>query len=507
MSRFLVNTALLGMTALPGTAGVAQTASTPPDRVAQVVDSIAALAVSEGLAPALGLALTKDGRVVRIIAHGMADATRGVRADERTLWYIASTSKSYTGFAVSLLQHEGVIRLDAPITTLLPAVRWHPQARPERLTLEHFLSHTHHLEDDPVVSSAAFTGAFPESQWPSLIVHAAPTGSTDLSYNNFGYNVAAMVIDTKHAAGWRDFLEQRIYRPVGMNETYARVSGLDPRRIAMPHSLAANGAWTTDPFDKRDVTMNSAGGHLATLNDLARWTIVQMDSGRIDGRQVFPQAAVALSQRLIARQTREQSKRFAYFDREGWGAGWDLGSYEGDRMVSRFGGYASTQSRLGFLPARRIGVVGMSTGGLGSSVNDALIALAFDLDAGRPEAMSRVTERLDALRTRLATARRNVASGDSVRAARQRVPLRHPLGEFAGRYTHPAFGTIEFRMQGPTLQYTWGVLGGEVETFDATKDQLRFVMAGSGTVASFMFPATGPASSVEVQGTTFQRAR
>lgn len=507
MSRIAVITCALGLAAAISAPASAQSSMSSPDRIAQVVDSIAAAAVAEGLSPALGLAITKNGRVVRVISHGMADATRGIRADDRTLWYLASTSKSYTGFAVSLLEHEGVIRLDAPITTLLPRVRWHPQAQPERLTLEHFLSHTHHLNDDPVVSSAAFTGAFPESEWPNLIAFAEPTGSTDLSYNNFGYNVAAMVIDAKHAPGWRDFLEQRIYRPVGMNETYARVSGLDQRRFAMPHSLAANGQYATDPFDKRDVTMNSAGGHLATLNDLARWTIVQMDSGRIDGRQVFPAEAVARSHRLIARQTREQSKRFAYFDREGWGAGWDIGSYEGDRMVSRFGGYASTQSRLGFLPARRIGVVAMSTGGLGSSVNDALIALAFDLDAGRPEAMTRVAERLATLRPRLESGRRSVASGDSVRAARQRVPLRHPLGEFAGRYSHPAFGTIEFRLQGPTLHYTWGVLGGEVETYDATKDQLRFVMAGSGTVASFTFPATGPASSVLVQGAAFQRAR
>ena len=102
--------------------------------------------------------------------------------------------------------------------------------------------------------------------------------------------------------------------------------------------------------------MNSAGGHISTVHDLARWTIVQMDSGVIDGKRVFPKGAVVLSQTLIAKHTRDQSKKFAFFDREGWGAGWDIGSYEGERMVSRFGSYAQTRSHLSFLPNRRIGV-------------------------------------------------------------------------------------------------------------------------------------------------------
>jgi hypothetical protein len=91
-----------------------------------------------------------------------------------------------------------------------------------------------------------------------------------------------------------------------------------------------------------------------------------MDNGRIEGRQVFPAAAVALSHRLIATHTNDSAHRFAYFDREGWGAGWDLGTYEGERMVSRFGGYHSFRSHVSFLaPAlrrrgdaqRRIGLV------------------------------------------------------------------------------------------------------------------------------------------------------
>ena len=473
--------------------------------IANAVDSLAAIAVRDGLTPALGIAIAMDGRVVLARSHGMADATLGVRADDRTLWYIASTSKSFTGFGVSLLADRGVVRFDSPITTLLPGTRWHSGARAEQLTLSHFLSHTHNLNDNAVVSSAAFTGAIPEARWPELLVLAAPTGTNDLVYSNFGYNVAAMVIDKRQPEGWRRYLEQAVYVPAGLRDTYARVSGLEPRRIARPHRLRADGRFVTEPFQKVDATMNSAGGHLSTLNDLARWTIVQMDSGRIDGRQVYPQSAVVLSHKLIARQTRAQAQRFAVFDRDGWGAGWDLGTYEGDRMVSRFGGYHTTRSHVSFLPGRRLGVVAMSTGGLGSSFTDVIAAFAYDLEAGRPDARSRAAARMSDLRARLDTARRAAATADSTRAARQLQSLRRPLSDFVGRFSEPSYGEVTFRLREGRLEYGWGVLQGPVEIFDASRDQLRIEIAGTGNIVAFSFPGPGPAQSIALQGVTFSR--
>jgi CubicO group peptidase (beta-lactamase class C family) len=474
--------------------------------IAQAVDSLARQAIDAGIAPAIGIAITLEGRTIYARSHGMADVDANVRANESTLWYIASTSKSFTGFGVSLLAEQGTLRLDAPIATLLPGVRWHDGVDPSRLTLAHFLSHTHGLNDNAVVSSAAFTGAIPESQWPGLVRLAAPQGP-DLVYSNFGYNVAAMVIDRLRPEGWRQFLERQVYAPVGLRETYARVSGLDPARIARPHRLRADGTYRTEPFFKVDATMNSAGGHVATLHDLARWTIVQMDSGRIDGREVFPAAAVARSHTSLARHTVDASRRFAFFEREGWGAGWDLGTYEGERMVSRFGGYHTTRSHLSFLPARRMGVVALSTGGLGSSLTDVVAAFAYDLRAGRADARSRAAERLADLRTRLAASRTRAATEEAERAARQRQTLAHPIAAFTGTFVEPSFGEVQFTLTGGRLHYRWGAQYGPVEIMDASRNQMRVEVAGSGNVVTFAFDASGWARSIQLQGVTFTRRR
>jgi CubicO group peptidase (beta-lactamase class C family)/ketosteroid isomerase-like protein len=501
---FFLRRVALSLTLLPLSTGSAQSTRPAASTIARLVDSVATLAVAEKLAPALGVAVTMDGRTIYAKSLGMADVSAGVPANDRTLWYLASTSKSFTGFGVSLLAAQGALRFDAPITTLLPRVKWNPAVHVDSLTLANFLSHTHHINDNAVVSSAAFTGAIPEARWPELIVLADRQPTDDLIYSNFGYNVAAMVIDAIRPEGWKKYLEKNVYLPAGMRDTYTRVSGIDPKRIAMPARFLSDGRYVTEPFFKTDRTMNSAGGHLSTLHDLARWTIVQMDSGKIDGRRVFPAAAVALSHRLIAKQTRDEARRFAFFDREGWGAGWDIGSYEGEPMVSRFGSYYTTRSHLSFLPRRRIGVVAMSSGGL-SALTDVIAAFVYDLEAGRSDARARLASRLDELRKRFAGAQKAIATQDSVRAARQRIPLAHPLTDFAGAYSEPSYGTVVFTVRNGHLEYRWGDMYGPVEIFDGSKSQMRIEIAGSGNVVTFEFPDSGPARSINLQGVTFRR--
>lgn len=498
MNRILVVSVLFTASPL-----AAQAPRPAADEIARAVDSLAARVVTGGVSPALGVAVVLDGRTILARAYGMADVTEGIPADGRTLWYIASTSKSFTGFALALLAQRKVLDFLTPIATLLPGVEWPAGVDPTQLNLAHFLSHTHRLNDNAVVQSAAFTGAIPEARWPSLIRFATPAGSDDLVYSNFGYNVAAMVIDRKRPEGWRRFLEQAVYQPAGMGETYTRVSGMDPRRIAKPHRFGPGG-FVTRKFEKTDATMNSAGGHLATLRDLARWTIVQMDSGRIDGRQVFPPEAVALSHRLLARQTRDQAKRFAYFDRDGWAAGWDVGSYQGEPMVSRFGGYSTIRSHLSFLPGRRVGVVAQSNGPGASMATDIVAALVYDLEAGRSNARATASARLDSLIGQISAGRQASAASDSTRLSRQQ-PLARPLADFAGSYQHEAYGTIQVIRRGETLRFRWGVLEGPLEVLNAQGNVLRFEIAGSGNPLQFRFTGPGPATSVETAGVSFAR--
>ncbi|GAB1343084.1 serine hydrolase domain-containing protein [Gemmatimonas sp.] len=511
-ARAVAACAALGFALAPLTA---QTASRPSDtQLAASVDSLVQDAMRHGLAPGFGLALVHDGRVLLQRAYGYANVSRGVRATTDTRWYVASTSKSFTGFAMTLLAHEGALPFDTPMRDALPGVNWAPGVHPESLTVAHMLSHTHALDDRVVVISSAFTGAVPEPQWPSLLQQVRLGRRGALIYSNFGYNVAGMILDRRSTGGWRRVLDSAVFAPAGMRHTTAALSTVPANRLALPHDYAAAG-FRAQPFDKRDATMHAAGGHVATLSDLARWVIVHTDSGRLNGTQLFPASAVRRAQQLLATHTENIGRRFGSFDREGWGAGWDIGSYEGTPMVSRFGGYASMRSHLSFLPSRRMGVVAMSNGGFGPSLTDIVATFAYDLDAGRPDATSRAKRRVDSLLARLPDARRAALQADSATRAQERTGPGVPTAMLVGRYESPDMGTLEFTParagtnSSVPLRYSWGVLRGALRTLDSATGRYR--LAGGGTDFPVQFewdgtPGAAPAVAVLVNGRRVPRA-
>ena len=492
-----------GLLAIVTVLPLAAQAPTPVPVTAMVpkIDALVERVFALGLTPAMGVAVVMDGKTVYQRTLGMADADRRVAASDETLWYVASTSKSFTGFGAALLEAEGTLDLSAPVTRTVPHARWHPDAKPADLNLIAFLTHTHGLEGNgPLVLAAAFTGAVPEARWPELLQYHQPTASRQLAYSNLGYNVAAMAIDARRPEGWKAYIDRAVFQAAGMRSTFATLSGLEPARIAQPHDFTADGKFVALPFEKRDATMNAAGGHVATLADLARWIRVHMDDGMLDGQRVFPAAVVQRSHELLA----GRPTRFAMFEREGWGLGWDIGTYQGDRMVSRFGSYASYRSHVSFLPNRRVGVVAQVNGAPAGPLTDMIAAYVYDLAAGRPDADQRVAQALEGAGPG-AERMKNAVREDRARRAARSQALPRALSDYTGTFESPAIGRMEWRADGNALRLRWGVLEPGIEVFDAAAARMRVQLPGSGEVATFIFEGASPATAVRFRDYTLAR--
>lgn len=474
-----------------------------PEVLARAVDSLAARVVTDGIAPAFGVGVVMDSKTILARSYGLVDVSTGEPAGDRTLWYVASTSKAFTGFGVVLLAEQGVLKFDDPIATLVPHAQWPAGFDSSSVTLADFLGHTHGLGDRAITMSATYTGELPESEWPAMLRFTQLLKSRELEYSNLGYNVAAMVIDAKKPEGWRRFLDRAVFEPAGMVDTRQDISGIDGRRIARPHQLCADGSYEVIAFQKVDATMHSAGGHLATISDLARWINIHMENGILDGKQVFPSEAIALSHTMIAR--RKEPAEFAFFRRDGWAAGWDVGAYQGEPMISRFGSYSALRSHVSFLPRRHIGIVAQTNGEMAFEATDIIAAFAYDLERGDPEAQSRATGRLERIRGSWSKAVESIEASEAKRAARQK-PLKRPMADFAGSYRNEQYGTITFAVRDGALHYQWGALSGGAEVLDAGQNALRIVIVDSGTSVTFDFPkSSAPAQSLELQQKTFVR--
>jgi CubicO group peptidase (beta-lactamase class C family) len=491
-------------------------AGTPAPARTQVpswADDVARFArqvVDLGIAPGIGIAVSQGDRVLWSGGFGVADAETGRAVDERTAFYIASSTKALTATAVVLKAARGEIDLEAPIDRYVPGLRFAPPLDPSAVTIADLLSMSDGIESGgPVVIRTAYSGEFTPELLVALLSDYGPSDEgRAFEYDNLPYNILGLALDPVEPHGWKAVVAREVLEPLGMEETSATLSTMDTTRIAMPHAIVPGEGWRRIALGKADANLHAAGGHFATARDLARFVAAHASGGMLDGRRVFPAAPIESTHETHATQDRE----FGPFHRFGWGYGWDLGTWEGRTIVHRFGSFAGYRSHMSFEPRTGIGVVVLVNGGSPASpASDLVATYVYDRllrsadTAGRVDFEAGYERRLAELEVRRATAERETAAALETRRSRQ-APLSHPLEAWAGTYASPRLGTMTWRVADGRLEVAMGVARSGAEVYDAAKDELRVELTGGGSVAAFEFPATGGrATALVIEGERFER--
>jgi CubicO group peptidase (beta-lactamase class C family) len=487
---------LIGSLFLPATPGAAAPSDTTYAR-------LAATAAASGLTAGMAIAIVRDGRILWRAEVGEADLETHRPAGPETRFYIASTSKALTGLAVARLAEHGAFGLGTPLARALPAARLPDGLSPDSVTVLDVLTHTHGLGSmGPVSLRMSITGEFESNDQMLALVraHGLARGGRAYQYSNLSYELAGILLAPEGRDGWKSVVEREVTAPLGMTHTTSFVSHLAESVIAMPHEMGVERIERVR-LAKDDTNMGPAGGHFSTAGDLARLLIAEMRGGRIDGRQVIPARVIALTQRPHAAQDREVGA----YHRHGWGIGWDLGTYDGDTLIHRFGGFSGYYSHVSFMPEHGIGVVVLVNGGRAASwLADAVANTIYDRLRGRSDAEERFQRSLDDVLARGAEERKAVADDIAKRAARpQTWPL--PLDAYAGTYRNPNFGTIAIAREGGGLQASMGAARSAIEVADPAKHQLRVTLLGFGSFLTAAPDTSGRITALEFLNARFER--
>lgn len=467
------------------------------------VDRYARQLVEAGLTPGLSLAVVVEDWVVHTGGFGTTDLRSGRPVDEHTPFYIASTTKSLTALAVVMAAERGELELDAPLGRYLPTVELPDGVDPESITLEDLLLMRHGLSGDgPVTLLTAYVGEDDRRRLPPLVRFHEPTGEAgSFDYNNLGYNLLGLVLEERYGESWKDVVREQILEPVGMSNTSAYRSRIDQDRIAYPHRATPGGFARIRPA-KYDANLHAAGGHFSSARDLGRYLAAHLGGGVVDGRRALPGSPVRSTHVSRIAQDRD----FATYHRHGWGYGWDVGTFEGDTLLHRFGGFAGFRSHVSFMPEHGIGVAVLVNGGGPAGPAGTLLAnYVYGRLSGAEGLEERYAAELDSLQARADRQRGRLAEHLRERGTRE-APLPRPLADYAGVYENPALGRMEWRVVAGGLEVRMGVVHSRAEVYDAAAEQLRFEVGGSGVVADFDGPEGGcPARAVTVAGLRFER--
>lgn len=229
----------------------------------------------DGRVPGASLLVMRDGEALVRRSYGMADLEAGTAAAPTSNYRLASVSKQFTAAAVLLLVQDGKLALDDRAGRWLPSL---PDAA-DTVTIRHLLTHTSGLVDYEDVMDPADTRQVHDADVLRLLQsqdHTYFIPGTGYRYSNSGYALLALIVERASGQRYAEFLRQRIFLPLGMENTVAFEDGISQVvHRAYGYSLE-NGTWQRTDQSTTSAVLGD-GGIYSSVDDLARWDAALYD--------------------------------------------------------------------------------------------------------------------------------------------------------------------------------------------------------------------------------------
>jgi len=312
-------------TALPQSVGLSQ------ERLDRITARMQQHVDDKLLAGAVAL-VAREGKVAYLRSVGMQDREKQVEMNPGTIFRIASMSKPITSVAVMMLYEEGHFQLKDPVSQYLPEFRDAKvlaATAPEQIvpaqrqiTIRHLLTHTSGLTyhwDNRVgakYAQAGITHGLRQdedllgddikrlAQVP-LVHHPGDAYTYSLSTDVLG-----RVVEVVSGMPFDEFLRQRVFEPLRMNDTCFRLPGDKASRLAavygpdpngglkrLPEGILGEGAMqitVTYPCDESHRYCSGGGGLCSTISDYARFCQMMLNGGELDGVRLLSRKTVEL---------------------------------------------------------------------------------------------------------------------------------------------------------------------------------------------------------------------
>ena len=266
--------------------------------------------------------VARRGRVVHLGAVGKADiaADRAMKTD--TVFAIASMTKPITAASVMILQDEGKLTLDDPVSKYIPAFKdtkvTGGKSPAREITIRDCLMHTNGLVSD-------------QRNVGSLENTADLLAKTELAFEpgskwqyGPGLSVAGRVVEVVSGKSFDTFLTERIFAPLEMNQTTFHPSPEQLDRLALLYQPTADkkelergNHWLFEVTP--ETSPNPSGGLYSVASDLVRFYQMVLNGGDLNGKRILSADAV---KQMTSLQSGELSTGFT--PGNGWGLGFCL---------------------------------------------------------------------------------------------------------------------------------------------------------------------------------------
>jgi CubicO group peptidase (beta-lactamase class C family) len=247
----------------------AQTVDTIDPALKSRIDLIAAGVLKQSGVPSASIAVVQHGKLVYTQAYGLAHLDPPKPATPEMRYSIGSISKQFTAAAILLLQEEGKLSIDDPVGKYVPGL-----TRGDEVTIRQILSHTsgyqdYAPEDYPIAPmQKPITPEQIVNTWARKPLDFEP--GTQWQYSNTNFVIAGLIVEKLSAQPLFDFLQEHIFRPLGMKSVWNYDGHKLPPNDAEPYYRVALGPLRPAPLEGSG-WLFGAYELAMTAHDLALW--------------------------------------------------------------------------------------------------------------------------------------------------------------------------------------------------------------------------------------------
>jgi CubicO group peptidase (beta-lactamase class C family) len=376
--------------------------------------------MAEWKVPGLSAAVVKGDEVIWGRGFGHVPGAKLAVVSPETPFAIGSATKAFTAMGLMLLVQERKVDLDQPVASYLPGFKIADPYITANLTVRDILTHRSGIPRHDLV----WFGSERSREELVKAIAFLPIGRDwrmRFQYNNLMYALAGYLTEKVSGKRWEEFIRQEVFTPLGMTHS----------DFSFPISERGS-----------DNAMAPAGAIVSTVRDLSLWLRFFLRGGKAGGKTVLAEQLIAEMQTpqmvIGAFPTVGENAMTAY------GLGWFIGCYRGHHMVYHDGAVKGFTSIICFLPQEKIGIAVLCNASL-SPVPEVVALEALDRLLGLPQ----IAWEKKAAKNFFKSSQ-NMAMRIRELRSSQRVPgtqPSHALTEYAGIYTHPAYGEMEVRQR------------------------------------------------------------
>lgn len=229
----------------------------------RAVDAFLMAQMRSGSMPGLAVGIARNGRVLFDKGYGFADVARRRPVTTKSMFHIASVTKTVTATGIMMLVEDGRLALDAPVNRYLDFKVANPAHPDVPITVRHLLMHMSSISDETYYNvdfrtrgqdSPLVLGDFLRSYLVPGGAHytaarcfskSAPGLAFD--YSNVGYGLLGYLAGRAGGMDFRNYLRQRLFDRLGMREVSWTVAGVPARLRVIPYESGDGGLVSVEP--------------------------------------------------------------------------------------------------------------------------------------------------------------------------------------------------------------------------------------------------------------------